>query len=367
MREKTSYTANQTMHTDENYMRRGLQLAANGKGQVAPNPMVGAVVVHDGKIIGEGYHRKYGEGHAEVNAINSVKDKSLLQKSTIYVSLEPCSHYGKTPPCSQLIIDSKIPKVVIATLDPYIKVAGRGVKMLKEAGIEVITGVLEAEARELNKNFFMAQEHKRPYVYLKWAQTKDGFIDKKRIEGEPIQPTPISNSQTRMLVHKIRSEVSSIMVATNTVINDNPSLTTRHWAGKNPCRVILDRTGRIPHDYKVLDDQVETILVTENDQLQVSGKNTQTLHVAFDEQMIPNLFSKLNEKKIDSILIEGGASILKSIIDAGNWDEAYIEISDISFGDGTKAPIIDGTLIKDSCIDGSQCLHLLNSYKHKIL
>lgn len=355
------------MSTDEKYMRRCLQLAANGRGCVAPNPMVGAVVVHDGKIIGEGYHREYGKAHAEVNAINSVADKSLLAQSTIYVSLEPCSHYGKTPPCSQLIIDSKIPKVVMATLDPYFKVSGRGVNMLKAAGIEVKIGVLEAEARELNKTFFTAQQETRPYIFLKWAQTKDGFIDKLRTEGCVAVPTPISNDQTRILVHKIRSEVASIMVATNTVVNDNPSLTTRYWKGENPVRIILDRTNRIPADSQVLNDVVETIVFTEKLENTQPGNNTDYIQIPFDRELIPSILKELNKRKINSILVEGGARLLQSFIEKNAWDEAFIEIADKLFDDGVKAPVIRGFILEDLQIGTSQALHLKNADKYKIL
>lgn len=350
---------------DEKYMARCLQLAANGRGWVSPNPMVGAVIVCDGKIIGEGFHREYGKAHAEVNAIKSVQDKSLLTRSTIYVSLEPCSHYGKTPPCSQLIIDSKIPRVVIATLDPYYKVSGRGVKMLKDAGIEVTIGVLEKEAQILGKEFFTSQVAGRPYVYLKWAQTKDGFIDKKRIEGEVLQPTPISNDLTKTLVHKLRAEVSGIMIATNTAINDNPSLTTRFWYGKNPTRIILDRNGRIPSHYQLFDNSVETIVFTEKvDKVEKKGKIS-LVPLTFDSNMIPDLLKCLKSMALNSVLIEGGTSILQSFIDLGAWDEAYIEIADKEFEAGIKAPVIDGKIIGDKCIVGSQALHLKNIKYYK--
>lgn len=352
---------------DEKFMRRCLQLALNGRGYTHPNPMVGAVVVHAGKIIGEGYHREYGKAHAEVNAINSVQDKSLLPESTIYVSLEPCSHYGKTPPCSQLIIDSKIPKVVMATLDPYPKVSGRGVKMLQDAGVDVRIGVLEDEARMLNKEFFTAQTSGRPYIYLKWAQTKDGFIDKKREKGSPAQPTPISNDLTRMLVHKIRSEVGAIMVGTETAIKDNPSLTTRFWRGKNPVRVVLDRNRRIPEDYTLFDDRAETLIFTEKpDSLAKTGK-VSFVPLTFDEFMIPALLKELNKRKIHSLLVEGGAMLLRSFINAGAWDEACVEISDILFSEGVKAPVAAGIIQRDRRVMRSQTLRIKNKENYKIL
>lgn len=341
-------------------MYRSLQLALNGLGFVSPNPMVGAVVVHDGKIIGEGYHRTYGQAHAEVNAINAVKDKSVLKESTIYVSLEPCSHYGKTPPCAQLIIDHKISRVVIACLDPYPAVSGQGVKMLQNAGIEVVVGVLEKEALMLNKEFFTAQTQKRPYIYLKWAQTKDGYIDKIRNEGETPKPTPISNDFLRMLVHKKRAEVSAIMIGTNTAMNDNPSLTTRFWYGKNPIRIVLDRLGRIPADYNLFDKKVETIVFTEKDIYENHLDNVTYIRIDFDEKLIENIFSALKSRKINSVLVEGGRTLLESLITEDMWDEAYIETSDIVFGGGVEAPAISGNIIEERVWGTSKQVHLSN-------
>ncbi|NDW18286.1 bifunctional diaminohydroxyphosphoribosylaminopyrimidine deaminase/5-amino-6-(5-phosphoribosylamino)uracil reductase RibD [Dysgonomonas sp. 216] len=348
------------MTTEEKYMRRCLQLAENGRGYVSPNPMVGAVIVHNNKIIGEGFHREYGKPHAEVNAINSVKDKSLLRESVIYVSLEPCSHYGKTPPCSQLIIDSGIPKVVVATTDPYPEVSGRGIRMLQNAGIEVITGVLEHEARLLNKEFISAQVKKRPYIYLKWAQTEDGFIDKLRTENSLHTPTPISNEFTRMLVHKLRSEVAAIMIGTNTAINDNPSLTTRYWYGKNPIRIVLDRLGRIPKDYKIFDNSIRTLIFTESlPDNQPSEINVTYVEIPFDKHLLPTLLSKLNELKIDSLLVEGGSLLLNSFINAQLWDEAFIEIADKQFGSGVPAPELKGHVKNERIFKGSKQKHLI--------
>lgn len=355
------------MPQDEKFMRRCLRLAVNGKGYTHPNPMVGAVIVYNGKIIGEGYHREYGKAHAEVNAINSVADRSLLPESTMYVSLEPCSHHGKTPPCAQLIIDSKIPKVVIASLDPYPEVSGRGVKMLHEAGVSVATGVLEQEARALNKEFFTAQSLGRPYIYLKWAQTKDGFIDKKREKDAALRPTPISNDLTRVLVHKIRSEVGAIMVGTQTAINDDPSLTTRLWKGRHPVRVVLDRQRRIPGDNRLFDNRVPTIVFTEKTSVAEENENISIVPLGFDEAMIPSLLKELNNRKINSLLIEGGAMLLQSFIDAGAWDEARVEISEKLFRDGVRAPRIVGTILKDQRIMHSQTLQIKNNENYKIL
>lgn len=351
---------------DEKYMYRCLQLAKNGRGFVSPNPMVGSVVVHNGKIIGEGYHRQYGKAHAEVNAINSVADKSLLKESVIYVSLEPCSHHGKTPPCAQLIIDSQIPKVVVACLDPYPAVSGRGIKMLQDAGIEVLVGVLEREAWMLNKEFFTVQTGNRPYIYLKWAQTQDGFIDKERKDGEEPKPTPISDDFSKMLVHKKRSEVSAIMIGTNTAVNDNPSLTTRYWYGQNPLRIVLDRQGRVPSGYTIFDGKVETIVFTENVEVD-SSENVTYIQVKFDNHLFENIFSLLRIRKINSVLVEGGRELLQSLIDKHLWDEAYIETSSVIFETGVKAPTIEGMLLEDWKWGDSQHVHLMQFCNHKIL
>lgn len=348
------------MNIDESYMHRCLQLAALGRGFVSPNPMVGAVVVHNGLIIGEGYHRKYGEPHAEVNAIRSVKDKSWLKESTIYVSLEPCSHHGKTPPCSQLIIDSGIPRVVVATTDPFPQVSGRGIKMLRDAGIDVELGILESKALELNKEFFCRQINHRPYVYLKWAQTRDGFIDKERNENEPKTPTPISNDFTKMLVHKSRTEIAAIMIGTNTAIMDNPHLTSRLWYGKNPLRIVLDRTLRIPKDNHLFKDGGRTLIFTENDSINISGysSNVEFIAVKFDLDIISNILSELNNRKIGSILIEGGKTLLQEFIDKKVWDEAFIEIANFHFYRGVPAPIIDGDTVSNEVWNGANLVHI---------
>ena len=346
------------MTVEEKYMYRCLQLALNGKGFVMPNPMVGAVIVHNGKIIGEGYHRRYGEPHAEVNAIASVKDKNLLQEATIYVSLEPCSHYGKTPPCAQLIIDSKIPKAVVACFDPYPAVSGKGIEMLRKADVEVCIGVLEKEATELNKEFITTQTSDRPYIYLKWAQTQDGFIDKERADAAKPTPTPISDSFTRMLVHKKRAETAGIMVGTNTAIKDNPSLTTRLWYGHNPVRIVLDREGRIPSDYRIFDDETKTLIFTEDINNKPNTAYCEFIPVNFDSYLLQNIFLNLKNRKINSILVEGGRQLLQSLIDCGIWDEAFIEVSEIEFGKGIKAPIIQGKIIEEHFLRNSKQIYI---------
>lgn len=321
------------------YIKRCLQLAAQGREKTAPNPMVGAVIVRNGKIIGEGYHTECGFAHAEVEAIRSVADQSLLKEATMYVSLEPCSHFGKTPPCAKLIIEKEIPKVVIGSLDPFPAVSGNGVRMLEEAGIEVKVGVLEEECRQLNKAFFCYLEKNRPYIFLKWAQTKDGFIDKIRIEGEKPTPTPISNEMTRCHVHKLRSEVQSILVGTNTAINDNPSLTVRFWSGNHPTRLLLDRSLRVPEDSVIFNGEVPTLVFTEQEK--ESKPNCEFIKIDGTKNPVFEILEHLYHKGIQSVLVEGGSQLLQSFIDNDLWDEIQIEVADITFGSGTKAPKLD--------------------------
>jgi len=340
------------------YMLRCLQLAEQGGGYTAPNPMVGAVLVCDDVIIGEGYHHRYGEPHAEPNAINSVEDKDLLKLSTLYVSLEPCSHYGKTPPCANLIVSSGIPRVVIGTLDPNPKVAGSGVEILRNAGIEVTVGVLENECRELNKRFFIFQEQKRPYVLLKWAQTRDGFIDRKRIDISEV-PLAISNNITRQLTHQMRSENQSILVGANTVLLDNPSLSVRNWSGKSPIRIAIDRQGRIPENYNIKDGSIPTLIFTEKPQ--PDRKNVEYIQIEFDAENLKTILQKIYERNIHSVLVEGGATILNSFIDAGLWDEANIEISPVCINDGVAAPKIMVQEISCKIFENHQWLFLRNN------
>jgi len=300
-------------------MQRCLDLASLGSGKVAPNPMVGAVLVYENKIIGEGLHQQYGQAHAEVNCINSVKrdDQHLIEKSTLYVSLEPCNHFGKTPPCSNFIIAHKIPKVVIACTDPFEKVNGSGIQKLIDAGIEVITGVMEKEAIELNKRFFTFHQKKRPYIILKWAQSENQCIS--AFQGKPVK---ISNALTDILVHKWRSEEAAIMVGTNTVLLDNPSLTTRNWLGKNPIRICIDRNFKIEQTAKILDQTSPTIIL--NQQInKIEGVND-FIQINFEREIIPQLNELLYQKNIQSIIIEGGAKLLQTFIDAGVWDEARV-------------------------------------------
>ncbi|MGL5318501.1 MAG: bifunctional diaminohydroxyphosphoribosylaminopyrimidine deaminase/5-amino-6-(5-phosphoribosylamino)uracil reductase RibD [Bacteroidales bacterium] len=336
---------------DNLFMSRCIELARCAMNTARPNPMVGAVIMREGKIIGEGFHRKYGEPHAEVNAIASVKDKELLKDATIYVSLEPCSHYGKTPPCSELIIRMGIPRVVIGTADPFPKVSGRGINQLRAAGVQVKVGVMEKECNELNKFFFHYQKYHKPYVILKWAQSADGFIDKHR-SSTNTHACKISNTITQVEVHKLRAQVQAILVGTETAVKDNPSLTVRSWHGNHPVRIVLDRTGRLDTALTLFDNRVKTFVVTENASLlreRFAGKeNIEIMDLPFDAQWQANLLTKLGKKGIQSILIEGGAHTLQSFIDCGEWDEANIETSDILISEGVSAPVLKQMIWKET-------------------
>jgi diaminohydroxyphosphoribosylaminopyrimidine deaminase/5-amino-6-(5-phosphoribosylamino)uracil reductase len=326
------------------YMRRCIELAKNGLGTTYPNPLVGSVIVCNDKIIGEGWHKKSGEPHAEGNAVNSVKDKSLLKKSTIYVSLEPCSHYGKTPPCCDLIIENKIPNVVIGTVDPNMKVAGNGIKKLIEAGKKVIVGVLETECNELNKRFFTFHEKKRPYVILKWAESQDGFIAPITLldtqdDIKKRKPIWITNEFSRQLVHKWRSEEQSILVGTKTVIDDNPKLDVRDWEGSSPIRIILDQNIRIPKDSHIFDNQAKTIIFSNLENANIE-ENTTFEVIDFKQNIAKQILYVLYKRQIQSVIVEGGAQTLQTFIDENLWDEARVFIGNNCFKNGTKAPIV---------------------------
>lgn len=308
-------------------------MAKNGLGSVSPNPMVGAVVVHDGVIIGEGFHRKYGEAHAEVNAIASVADKELLKDSTIYVTLEPCCHYGKTPPCAKLIIDSRIPRVVVGSRDPSDKVSGKGIAMLREAGIEVIEGVMEEECRAINPAFMTAHSLHRPYIMLKWAQSSDGYIASS--DGAPVK---FSTPLTSVLMHRKRALFDGIMIGANTLRNDNPRLDTRLWHGKSPRPVIITRSGNLPPDSYLLSESPLSPIILDG-----------------NKPIAQNL-AALVDNGITSLLVEGGAELLQSLIDEGLWDEARVETSPAVLHDGIKAPSTGGVPEKTFTIDNN-CLY----------
>ncbi|OCB78037.1 bifunctional diaminohydroxyphosphoribosylaminopyrimidine deaminase/5-amino-6-(5-phosphoribosylamino)uracil reductase RibD [Flavobacterium crassostreae] len=336
------------MNIHQKYLHRCIALAKNGLGTTYPNPMVGSVIVYNNTIIGEGWHKKAGEAHAEVNAIRSVKDQSLLKKATIYVSLEPCSHHGKTPPCSDLILEHQIPNVVIGTVDPNVQVAGRGIKKLESAGVKVTVGVLEKECRALNKRFFTYHLQKRPYIILKWAQTNDGFIaPKQKTEQKPVW---ITNRYSRQLVHKWRTEEQAILVGTRTVLEDNPRLDVRDWAGTNPIRMVLDINQRIPKSLHVYNNQVKTIVLTGN-KLESEEPNSCMEYLDKDQNIATQIAAIAYKHQIQSVIIEGGSQTLQTFIDADLWDEARVFVGNNTFKTGTPAPRLDlNSAIKQTLI-----------------
>jgi diaminohydroxyphosphoribosylaminopyrimidine deaminase/5-amino-6-(5-phosphoribosylamino)uracil reductase len=331
-------------------MQRCLELAKRGTGYVAPNPMVGAVLVYQDRIIGEGWHRQFGEAHAEVNCINHAiqnGQKDFFPEATLYVSLEPCAHYGKTPPCTDLIIKNKIPKVVIGVRDPFEAVNGRGIEKLVAAGVEVVTGIVEEECKDLNKRFFTFHTRYRPYVILKWAQTGDGFMGtspqtplQKRGALDPaVQRLLISNEYSNKLVHQWRSEEAAILVGTNTALLDDPELTTRLWPGNSPVRLVVDMELKLPASLKIFNRRVRTIVFNANKQAEEG--NLQYYRVSKDISLIRQILNALYELKLQSLIVEGGAKLLQSFIDKGLWDEArVINNEELIINDGLPAPVL---------------------------
>jgi len=321
----------------EQYIKRCLEIAKLGIGTARPNPSVGAVLVVDNKIIGEGFTSPYGGSHAEVNAINSVKDKELLKQATIYVTLEPCSHFGKTPPCSDLIINSEIKKVVIGCVDSNSLVSGKGIERLKNAGCEVIVGVLEKECKEHHKRFFTFHDKKRPYIILKWAVTNDGFIAPKNRNKQA--PVWITNETSRQLVHKWRSEEHAILVGTTTVLEDNPTLNVRDWNGENPVRIVIDKGLNIPTNLNIYDTSIKTIFITEKESN--NRKNIFFEKISFSNLVASQICDVLFKHKIQSVIVEGGAKTVQTFIDENLWDEARVFESEVSFTNGVKAPVLN--------------------------
>jgi diaminohydroxyphosphoribosylaminopyrimidine deaminase/5-amino-6-(5-phosphoribosylamino)uracil reductase len=346
------------MSTDDEYMQRCLELASKGRQNVKPNPMVGCVIVHNNKIIGESYHKIYGQAHAEVNAINSVDNKDLLKESTLYVNLEPCAHYGKTPPCSDLIIHHKLNRVVIGCKDSFAKVAGKGIEKMQKAGIKVDVGILEKESINLNKAFFTFHQKQRPYIILKWAQTLDGYIDVIRQAEDPIGINWITHPNLRLPVHKWRSEESGILVGAGTAKNDNPRLNTREWFGKNPVRLLFADKNAINTNWNILDDSIKTLVFTDADI--ENTKSTTYYKIDFKEKPIEKMLNILYNNDIQTIIVEGGQMMLQSFIDINIWDEARVLIGDKTFGDGLKAPKIPVRHSKNCRYSNDTIIHYFN-------
>jgi diaminohydroxyphosphoribosylaminopyrimidine deaminase/5-amino-6-(5-phosphoribosylamino)uracil reductase len=323
---------------DELFMLRALELAALGRGHVSPNPMVGCVIVKNGLVIAEGWHEKYGGPHAEVNAINSLEDKSELEGATLYVNLEPCSHYGKTPPCADLILQYPIKRVVICNIDPNPLVSGEGIAKLIAGGKEVEVGVLEEKGNELNKRFFSFIEKKRPYILLKWAETSDGYIARENYDSKWI-----SGELSRKLVHKWRTEEDAIMVGTNTALYDNPQLNARDWSGRNPTRVLIDKDLQVPEGAHLFDGTQTTICY--NFKRQEVKNLVEFVKLDPVEDLMKHIMEDMYERKIQSVIVEGGAGLLNSFIKEGLWDEARIFRSKQEFGAGIEAPFVRGKLM----------------------
>ena len=333
------------MKIHEKYLKRCLELAKFGLPSAMPNPSVGAVIVYKGHIIGEGFTAAYGGPHAEVNAIKNVKDKSLLKDATLYVSLEPCSHFGKTPPCCDLILKHDIPTIVVGTIDPHSVVSGNGIKKLQDAGKKVLVGVLEKECIDLNRRFFTFHQKKRPYIILKWAESQDGFIaPSTKLEHKPVW---ITNEYSRQLVHKWRTEEQAILIGTQTAIDDNPKLNARDWFGKNPIKIVLDQKNRIPKENYIFDKQSETLRITADT-------------IDFNEKVGEKIAALLFENNIQSVIIEGGSRTLQTFLDEDLWDEARIFKGPIVFRTGVKAPLYSGTLISKSTIKNDELLIFKN-------
>ncbi|WP_312301921.1 bifunctional diaminohydroxyphosphoribosylaminopyrimidine deaminase/5-amino-6-(5-phosphoribosylamino)uracil reductase RibD [Chryseobacterium sp.] len=326
------------MNNDELYIKRCIELAQKALGKTYPNPLVGSVIVHNGKIIGEGYHHKAGENHAEINAINSVENKELIPESTIYVSLEPCAHYGKTPPCALKIKELGFKKVVIGAMDSHDKVNGKGKKIIQDAGIEAVSGILEQDCINLNKRFFTYHEKKRPYIILKWAESGDGYLDKD------FKPTPISNSLVNQFVHQLRADEHAILVGTQTALNDNPGLTVRNAEGTNPFRILIDFDLKVPQHFKIYNDEAKTLVL--NSIKEGTENNIQFIKIS-KENFLPELMEALYKEQIQSVIIEGGRFTLQQFIDSGLWDEAIVIKNDsLVLENGTKAPVFNHMPIK---------------------
>lgn len=350
------------MEEEEKYMLRCIQIARNGFTRTEPNPMVGAVVVCDGRIIGEGYHARFGGPHAEVNAIGAVRHPEWLSRSTLYVSLEPCSHYGKTPPCADLILEKRIPRVVVGCIDPFARVAGRGIRRLREAGVDVRVGVCEARCRALNERFMVFHEQHRPFVTLKWAESADRYIDTLRRPSDGATPYRFSTPYTQMLVHKRRAEHKAILVGTNTARLDNPSLNVRHWVGEPPLRLVIDKDGSLPETLRLWDGTQPTVVYTERPDAFARRvlRPTDVVPLDASKNIVHQILDDLYHRQITSLLVEGGGRLLTSFIEEDLWDEACVECADVCIGEGVPAPELplSGALCREETFMGRRILRL---------
>jgi diaminohydroxyphosphoribosylaminopyrimidine deaminase/5-amino-6-(5-phosphoribosylamino)uracil reductase len=337
--------------TDRLFMTRCIELASLGKGNTYPNPLVGSVVTYKDSIIGEGYHQEYGKAHAEANAISAVAKRDLLENSTLYVSLEPCCHIGKTPPCTNLIIDTGIPRVVIGSVDPNPVVTGNGIEVLRNAGCDVLTGIMDIEGRYLNRRYFSYYERNRPYVILKWAESKDGFLDNIRSPHSPVGPNWITQNVGQTLVHKWRAEEQAIMVGSGTAMIDNPSLTVRHWTGRQPLRITISRKAKLAKNLQLLDQKNKTLIYTEQD-LEPEGNNV-FVKLNYEKEIPEQIVRDLYERKIQSLMVEGGAQLLTAFICSGLWDEAIVFTGNKNFFNGLRAPVIKSPVDLETHFD--QC------------
>jgi len=350
-----------TAKADMLYMDRCLELARKGLGSTAPNPMVGCVLVAEGRIIGQGYHREFGKAHAEVNAIQSVKSAGMLASSTLYVNLEPCSHHGKTPPCTGLILDRGIPRVVIGTRDPNKAVSGKGISRLRDNGVEVSVGIREKECLELNRRFFTYHVNKRPYIILKWAQTKDGFIDRERGQGTDEKINWITGTLERQLVHKWRSEEQAILVGTRTALTDDPELTVRDWSGRQPLRLVIDRQGKLPGSLKLLDGKTPTAIFSHK--TLKPAENIRQVKIPDHKDMVDGILDFLYESEIHSLIVEGGRETLEGFIRRNLWDEARVFTGDQLFRSGIRAPRLEADASAEHQVAGS----MLSIFRNKTL
>ncbi len=348
---------------EKKYMRRCLELARNGAGRVAPNPLVGCVIVHRDRIIGEGFHEVYGGPHAEVNAIASVADPGLLRESTLYVNLEPCSHWGKTPPCCDLILRVGIPRVVVGVADPFEQVAGEGIFKLREAGVKVTVGVLEEECRFLNRKFVTFHTKMRPYIVLKWAETRDGYLDNNRTANTP--PAWLTGPSCRLMVHRLRAESGAILVGANTLLRDNPALTVRDCAGKNPLRVVVDRALKLPLSLRVFDGETPTLLLTDTalaERAREMFPRVEVVGIDASGDVIGQVLTQLYQRGIQSLLVEGGGEVLRGFIDRGLWDEMQVFVSPLGVDElpggcreeprGVRAPAAAGRVVEQFSVGG---------------